>query len=72
MKKITLFQKQKLPDFWFYLTDRDEILSAKSKLVLLPFSAARLCGDLFSAYTDTKTKYRSLLNAEPTLACNFQ
>lgn len=59
-----LFQRQSLSEFQCHLSDEFKTLSKKAKLVLLPISTTYLCEVQFLTYTTTKTKYRSLLNAE--------
>ncbi|KAJ8889835.1 hypothetical protein PR048_009339 [Dryococelus australis] len=61
------FQNQSLPDFWLHLQDEFKILYEQAKLALLPFSTTYLCEAGFSAYTATKRKYRSGLNAKPDI-----
>ncbi|GBN66542.1 Zinc finger BED domain-containing protein 5 [Araneus ventricosus] len=53
-----------ISDFWCTLKDVFKVLSHKANLILLPFATTYSVETGFSAYTATKTKYRSLLNAE--------
>ncbi|GBM26989.1 Zinc finger BED domain-containing protein 5 [Araneus ventricosus] len=56
--------EKSISDFWCTLKDEFKVLSDKANLILLPFATTYSVETGFSAYTATKTKYRSLLNAE--------
>ncbi|GBO25708.1 Zinc finger BED domain-containing protein 5 [Araneus ventricosus] len=56
--------EKSISDFWCTLKDELKVLSDKANLILLPFSTTYSVETGFSAYTATKTKYRSLLNVE--------
>ncbi|GBO02164.1 Zinc finger BED domain-containing protein 5 [Araneus ventricosus] len=56
--------EKSISDFWCTLKDEFKVLSDKANLILLPFATTYSVETGFSAYTATKTKYRSLFNAE--------
>ncbi|GBM45681.1 Zinc finger BED domain-containing protein 5 [Araneus ventricosus] len=56
--------EKSISDFWCTLKDEFKVLSDKANLILLPFATKYSVETGFSAYTATKTKYISLLNAE--------
>jgi len=62
------FSNNSYVQFWINLKNTSfDDLSKKATTILLPFATTYLCEAGFSAYTNTKTKYRDRLNVEPDL-----
>lgn len=61
------FRSQTLLDFWIQQRTESPALSDKAVRFLLPFKTTYLCEKGFSSLTFIKTKYRTRLDAEPSL-----
>ena len=61
------FRGQTLLDFWMQRRSEYPALSGKAVRFLIPFATTYLCEKGFSSLASIKTKYRSRLDAEPSL-----